>query len=114
MTDQQRFDTIRFIQEEMDGYSGKMKIETPNIDRLAQRGVYFRKTYCHSPTCGPSRATLRSGCTIERTGIQSNNLVMRKWEDLKESANKVLSLQTYDQLLVEERGYVAEVGFRGQ
>jgi arylsulfatase A-like enzyme len=80
------------------------------LDNLVKRGVYFRKAYCHSPTCGPSRASIRTGCTVERTGVQSNQLVRKlvyqRMEEIFE--RKVLSMVTYDKALVE-LGYVAEI-----
>nr|WP_168564565.1 sulfatase [Crateriforma spongiae] len=35
--------------------------ETPNIDRLADRGVQFWQAYSPAPTCAPSRAAILSG-----------------------------------------------------
>lgn len=35
--------------------------KTPNIDRLAQRGVSFARAYCAVPACEPSRAALMHG-----------------------------------------------------
>jgi N-sulfoglucosamine sulfohydrolase len=36
-------------------------IPTPNIQRLAEQGVLFRKAFCAAPTCSPSRASLLTG-----------------------------------------------------
>ena len=36
-------------------------METPNIDRLAKRGVLFRQAYAPAPTCAPTRAAILSG-----------------------------------------------------
>ncbi|MGB0596116.1 MAG: sulfatase [Rubripirellula sp.] len=36
-------------------------METPNIDRLAQRGVMFWQAYSPAPTCAPSRCAIMSG-----------------------------------------------------
>src|SRR5947207_14969550 len=36
-------------------------IPTPNIRRLAQEGILFRKAFCAAPTCSPSRASLLTG-----------------------------------------------------
>lgn len=35
--------------------------ETPNIDKLAKKGLSFEQAYIASPTCSPSRATLMTG-----------------------------------------------------
>lgn len=47
------------------------RIQTPNIDRLADQGMRF--TDCHSaaPNCSPSRAGLLTGRTPSRVGIYS-------------------------------------------
>ena len=37
---------------------GHPQAKTPNIDRLAARGVLFTNAHCQSPVCNPSRASL--------------------------------------------------------
>jgi hypothetical protein len=34
---------------------GHPQTKTPNIDRLASRGVLFEQAYCSAPLCNPSR-----------------------------------------------------------
>ena len=46
---------------------------TPNIDKLAQRGVAFTHSYCAAPVCNPSRAALMSGLRPFSTGIYEND-----------------------------------------
>ena len=37
---------------------GHPQAKTPNIDRLASRGVLFEQAYCSAPLCNPSRMVL--------------------------------------------------------
>src|ERR1041385_2498340 len=43
------------------GSMGHPIVKTPNLDRLASRGVLFRNAYCGSPVCVPARASMMSG-----------------------------------------------------
>ncbi len=45
---------------------------TPNLDRLARRGVVFENAYCASPICGPSRAAVLTGLRPETSGVYNN------------------------------------------
>ncbi len=43
------------------GCHGHPMIRTPNLDKLAGRGVRFADAYCNSPICVPSRASFQTG-----------------------------------------------------
>ena len=43
------------------GYSGHPVVQTPSIDRFAENGTVFEKSYVTSATCWISRASIFSG-----------------------------------------------------
>jgi arylsulfatase A-like enzyme len=48
------------------------QVQTPNIDRLAARGVTFANAYAAAPACNPSRVALMSGLRPSTTGVYHN------------------------------------------
>ncbi|MHC4241592.1 MAG: sulfatase [Planctomycetota bacterium] len=53
-------------------------IKTPNIDKLAQRGVLFTNAQCPAPLCNPSRTAIMTGLRPDTTGIYDNKQVWAK------------------------------------
>lgn len=43
--------------------------QTPNIERLARRGMTFSRAYSASPLCSPTRSAILTGLSPARTGI---------------------------------------------
>ena len=43
--------------------------QTPNLDRLAKRGMTFSRAYSASPLCSPTRSAVLTGLSPARTGI---------------------------------------------
>ncbi len=61
------------------GCYGTKSVETPNVDRLAKKGLRFTSAYCSSATCTPSRYSMLTGEYAWRkrgTGILSGNAAM--------------------------------------
>ena len=46
---------------------------TPNLDRLADRGVTFTSAHCAVPACNPSRTALLTGLRPSTTGVYFNS-----------------------------------------
>lgn len=74
-TDQQRWDTL--------GLNGNKAGLTPNFDRLARQGTFFKHGVTAQPVCGPTRSCLQTGQYATTTGVFRNGL------ELKEDAPKL-------------------------
>ena len=57
---------------------GHPQAETPNIDRLAQRGIAFTRAYCSAPLCNPSRVSLLTGIEPSKSGVYGNGEKFRE------------------------------------
>jgi choline-sulfatase len=60
------------------GCYGHPLVQTPNIDRLAERGVRFENAYCQYPLCGPSRASFMTGLYPDQTLVRRNAIYIRE------------------------------------
>lgn len=63
------------------GAAGNEWVQTPNMDRLAARGVRFTDAYCSAPVCGPSRACLLTGRMSHDHGVLVNGQSLREGVD---------------------------------
>ncbi len=79
------------------GAAGDPVVQTPHFDSIARSGIFFSNSYCSTPSCTPSRASILTGQAFSR---------------LEEGANLLSALPakfvTYPDLL-EQAGYA--VGF---
>ena len=64
MTDQHRADLMTCARRDL--------VPTPNVDRIASRGVRFNNAYCPYPVCVASRMALLTGLYSHSTGAISN------------------------------------------
>ncbi|MEM6388640.1 MAG: sulfatase-like hydrolase/transferase, partial [Pseudomonadota bacterium] len=72
MCDQLRFDYL--------SCAGHKTLQTPNIDKIAARGVRFTNAYVQSPICGPSRMSCYTGRYVSSHGATANFVPLRVGE----------------------------------
>lgn len=80
-TVQKRPNVLFLISDDLNnmlGCYGDRLAKTPEIDRLAARGVRFERAYCAFPLCGPSRNSMLTGLYPNSTGILANAQIFRQ------------------------------------
>ena len=60
------------------GAYGEAWVHSPNLDRLANRGMRFDAAYCNQAVCAPSRNNLLIGSRSTSTGVYSLGFHFRK------------------------------------
>lgn len=92
MTDQQQYRALSI--------AGNTVLQTPNLDRLAHEGAFFKNAYTPSAVCTPARSSILTGHTIENTGINRNKQAYSIAENL-------MTMPTFDEILTDA-GYHSE------
>lgn len=115
LVDDMRWDEI--------GVAGHPYVQTPNIDRIANEGVYFTNSFTVNPLCSPSRATLLTGQHAHYHGI-TDNLARNELSHQLETFPQRLYESGYDTAFIGKwhmgnddtarPGFSRWVGLRGQ
>ena len=58
------------------GTYGHKVVKSPNIDKLAARGVQFNNAHCNFAVCGPSRSSFMTSIRPENLGVLDNNTAL--------------------------------------
>lgn len=62
------------------GYYNHPILKTPNLDAMAANGLRFDRFYAGAPNCSPTRATVLTGRTNDRTGVLNHGVPLRPQE----------------------------------
>ena len=68
LVDDQRYDELGFLNPMLD---------TPQLDKLAERGVFFSNAVVTTSLCSPSRATILTGQYMHNHGVVDNNTPLK-------------------------------------
>jgi arylsulfatase A-like enzyme len=93
MTDQQRYDAL--------GIAGNPVLKTPNLDRLAKQGAYFKNAYTPCAVSAPARSCILTGTTVENNGMKTNDRAYYHKEE------GLMTMPTFDEILTR-KGYHCE------
>lgn len=62
------------------GYQNHPVLKTPNLDAMAAGGLRFNRFYAGGPVCSPTRASVLTGRSHDRTGVLSHGYALRLQE----------------------------------
>ncbi|MGJ3243304.1 MAG: sulfatase family protein [Opitutales bacterium] len=84
------------------GYLDRVPVRTPNLNRLADKGVVFTRAFSPAPVCAPCRACLASGRRYDRNPVPSNryhfptDTVRTVYRELRDSGYHVMGCGKFD------------------
>ena len=70
------------------GYYGHPILKTPNLDAMAENGLRMDRFYAGAPSCTPTRASVMTGRTNDRTGAFRVGSYINKQEKMLSTAFK--------------------------
>jgi len=62
------------------GYRNHPLLKTPHLDAMAANGLRFERFYAGGPVCSPTRASVLTGRSPDRTGVLSHGYALRLQE----------------------------------
>ena len=88
------------------GFMGHPVIQTPHLDRLAERSLVFERGYVASPLCRPSLASIATGLHAHQHGVLANDVDPRKRAE--SNVPVVRAFQSHSSLMT----VLGEAGYR--
>lgn len=111
------FITIDDLNDWVGCLGGHPQVKTPNIDRLAERGVLFSNAHCQAPICNPSRVSFMTGLLPSTSGVYQLAPDFRSAPELKDLVTipqhfAAHGYQTYQVGKIFHGSYPDEVSFQ--
>ncbi len=75
-------------------YNGHPVLKTPNLDAMASNGLRLDRFYAAAPVCSPTRASVLTGRSNHRSGVESHGFAMRLQEKCLAKALKAAGYRT--------------------
>ncbi|MCK0134939.1 sulfatase-like hydrolase/transferase [Arenibacter sp. S6351L] len=76
------------------GYNNHPILKTPNLDEMAENGIRFNRFYAGAPVCSPTRASVLTGRSNDRTAVYAHGYAMCKQEKTLAQALKEAGYKT--------------------
>jgi len=76
------------------GYNNHPILKTPNLDKMAENGIRFNRFYAGAPVCSPTRASVLTGRSNDRTAVYAHGYAMCKQEKTIAQALKKAGYKT--------------------
>ncbi len=83
------------------GCYGHSLVKSPNVDRLAARGVLFERAYCQQAVCNPSRASIMTGMRPD---------ALRIWDLPTHFRSRVPDVVTLPQFFMQHGYFTQNIG----
>jgi len=75
-------------------YNNHPILKTPNLDKMAENGLRFNRFYAGAPLCSPTRASVLTGRSNDRTGVNTVGYPLCKQEKTIAQALKKAGYKT--------------------
>ncbi len=76
------------------GYYNHPILKTPNLDKMAENGLRFNRFYAGAPVCSPTRASVLTGRSNDRTAVYAHGYAMCRQEKTLAQALKNAGYKT--------------------
>jgi arylsulfatase A-like enzyme len=76
------------------GYNGHPLLKTPNLDAMAASGLRLDRFYAAAPVCSPTRASVLTGRSPDRSGVHNHGCALRLQERALPAALKAAGYAT--------------------